>query len=154
MTQAPVLPTIITDADKPGPALPMECSPGSQSMCEKIKYFCSFFAVHLLILVVIACVSMQYCTLQIHPIGLFILLILTLTWLAYVEGLHYGVVALEKRDMTEYELAFPRAFKTHKVVNTTAKVSTPRTCLLIIARIRTHPNSTPELTPCNRSRSF
>lgn len=57
-----------------------------------------------------------------HPVGLFIILILALTWLAYVEGLHYAVVSLEKREMAEFEQSFPRAFKTHQVVNSTEKV--------------------------------
>ena len=71
--------------------------------------------VHLLILVAFISIGHKWCVLQFHPVGLFIVLFLALTWLAYVEGLHYGVVSLEKRDMSQYEQSFPRACKTHKV---------------------------------------
>lgn len=86
------------------------------------RYFCSFVVVHLLLLVAFISIGNQWCVLQFHPVGLFIVLFLALTWLAYVEGLHYGVVSLEKREMAEYEAMFPRAFKTHKMVDTTLKV--------------------------------
>lgn len=59
---------------------------------------------------------------QLHPVGLFIILILCLLWLAYVEGLHYGVVSLEKRDLTPYKEVYPRAYETHKLVNDTKSV--------------------------------
>ena len=57
-----------------------------------------------------------------HQVGLFIVLFLALTYLAYLEGLHYACVSLEKRNMKEYELTYPRACKTHLLVNTTQKV--------------------------------
>ena len=76
------------------------------------------------LLVVVACISIanQYCILKIHPVALFILLIIALTWLAYIEGLHYSVVCLEKRDMSSYTEMYPLACQNHAKVNTTEKV--------------------------------
>ena len=68
------------------------------------------------------CIANRYCILKIHPVGCFILLIFALTWLAYLEGLHYACVALEKRDMSEFEEEFPRAVANHADMNDTAKV--------------------------------
>ena len=89
---------------------------------ERFKYFYSTIIVNLL--VVVACVSIanQYCILKIHPVALFILLIIALTWLAYIEGLHYSVVCLEKRDMSSYTEMYPLACQNHAKVNTTEKV--------------------------------
>lgn len=76
----------------------------------------------LLVIVAFTSIAHQWCTLQIHPVGLFIILFLALTWLAYVEGLHYGIVSLEKRDMTPYKELYPRAFNTHLLVDDNNKV--------------------------------
>jgi len=43
----------------------------------------------------------------------FILLIGATTLLGYVEGLHYGVVSIEKWDMTKYVESYPRAIIIH-----------------------------------------
>ena len=114
--------TVSTIPNEPPVVSDGECSPEAKSMCEKIKYFLSFSAVHLLLLVVVVSVGNKYCVWQFNQAGLFILLILALTWLAYVEGLHYAVVSCEKRDMSQCKDTFSRAFKTHQLVNTTQKV--------------------------------
>ena len=38
------------------------------SICERVKLFCSFIVVTLLILVVFTGISMQYCVLKVHPL--------------------------------------------------------------------------------------
>lgn len=45
-------------------AVTMFCKGG---VCEKVKLFCGFVAVTLLILVVITGIILQYCVLKIHP---------------------------------------------------------------------------------------
>ena len=67
-------------------------------------------------------VSLQYCVLQTHPAALFILLIFALTLLAYVEGLHYGVVSIEKWDMAQYGEKYPRACKVQKLAPTAGQL--------------------------------
>ena len=94
----------------------------ASSVCEYLKYFFSAVVVHLLILVAFIGISMQYCVLKLHPVGLFILLIFALVLLAYVEALHYACVAVERWDMSAYTEIYPRACKTQALVNTTEKV--------------------------------
>ena len=67
-------------------------------------------------------VANKYCILQLHPALNFILLAGAIVLLAYVEALHYGVVAIEKWDMDKYALEYPRACKMHKLVDTPVKV--------------------------------
>ena len=70
-------------------------------------------------------VSLQYCVLQAPVPALFILLLLALTLLAYVEGLHYGVVSIEKWDMAQYGDKFPRAYKVQQLApNAGTKIPT------------------------------
>ena len=58
---------------------------------------------------------MQYCILDAPPAVNFILLILATTLLGYVEGLHYGVVSIEKWDMAKHLETYPRAVEIHDV---------------------------------------
>jgi hypothetical protein len=95
---------------------------GPNIWVERFKYFYATVIVNLLVLVAVICIGNQYCVLQIHPAGLFILLIIALIWLGYIEGLHYSVVCLEKRDMAQFTEMFPLACKNHAKVNTTEKV--------------------------------
>jgi hypothetical protein len=90
--------------------------------CEKIKLVVASAIVFLLILIVFIGVSKSYCVLQIHPAINFILLFCALTLLAYCEALHYAVVSVEKWDMSVHAEQFPRACKTHKLVDTPTKV--------------------------------
>jgi uncharacterized membrane protein (Fun14 family) len=92
------------------------------SACEKIKLLTGTLAVSLLTLVIIVGVSLKYAVLQLHPAINFVLLVLGLLLLAYVESLHYAVVAVEKWDMSLYADRFPRAAKCHSLVDTPEKV--------------------------------
>lgn len=92
------------------------------SWCETLKLFLGTCAVTLLILVVIIGVALEYSVLQINPAGNFVLLAVGLLLLAYVESLHYAVVAVEKWDMSLYAERFPRAAKCHSLVDTPEKV--------------------------------
>lgn len=90
--------------------------------CENIKLILVSIIVFLLVLVVFVGVSLTYCVLKIHPAANFVLLFGALTLLAYVEALHYAVVAVEKWDMTKYADKYPRALKCHALVDTPEKV--------------------------------
>jgi hypothetical protein len=79
-------------------------------------------AVFLLILVVFACVALGYSVLQAFPAINFVLMFGCLILLAYVEALHYSVVAIEKWDMAQYAERYPRAVKCHSLVDTPEKV--------------------------------
>ncbi len=92
------------------------------SWCESIKLVVASLAVTLLIIVVFVGVALKYSVLQVFPLVNFIILFFCLTLLAYVEALHYGVVAIEKWDMSIYADRFPRAVKCHKLVDTPQKV--------------------------------
>ena len=82
---------------------------------EYVKFtWCTLF-VTFSVIVIIAAVSLTYCTLQIFPLVNFILLIGALTLLGYCEALHYGVVSLEKWDMSAFAAKFPRAKKCHEL---------------------------------------
>jgi len=89
---------------------------------ENVKLFLAFCVVTILILVVFTGVALQYCILQIHPAALFILLFLALTLLAYVEALHYSVIAIEKWDMEKYKDKYPRAYQCWLYANTPQRV--------------------------------
>ena len=60
------------------------------SVCEYIKLFIASGVVTTLVLVACVGISNQYCILQIQPAGLFILLILALVFLMYLESLHFA----------------------------------------------------------------
>lgn len=92
------------------------------SWCEKIKLLTGSIAVVLLLIVIFIGIINEYCTLKIHPAGNFVILFFSLLLLAYVEALHYGVVAIEKWDMSIYAERFPRAVKCHSLVDTPEKV--------------------------------
>ncbi len=79
------------------------------SFCEQIKYFIVTVVVFILVLVIFVGVADGYSVLKVHPALNFILLLGALVLLAYVEALHYGVVAIEKWDMEKYKENFPRA---------------------------------------------
>jgi len=89
---------------------------------ENLKLFCATCAVTCLLLVLFTGVALRYCILQIHPAGLFIILFLALTLLAYVEALHYGVIAIEKWDMEKYKDKYPRAYQCWLLANTPQRV--------------------------------
>lgn len=92
------------------------------SNCELVKLVISSITISLLILVVFVGVSSRYSILSINPIINFVLLFFSLLLLAYVEALHYAVVAVEKWDMSVYEEEFPRAVKCRSLVDTPEKV--------------------------------
>jgi hypothetical protein len=94
----------------------------ASKICEQIKLVIASMAVFLLILVIFVGVSLKYCVLQLFPLVNFILMFGCLILLAYVEALHYAVVAVEKWDMAQYADTFPRAVKCHKLVDTPQKV--------------------------------
>jgi hypothetical protein len=78
--------------------------------------------VTILIIVAFAGISLQYNVLQVFPVINFVLLFLALTLLAYVEALHYAVVAIEKWDMSQYAEQYPRVVKLFKLVDSRQKV--------------------------------
>lgn len=92
------------------------------SFGEYLKLFVATCVVTILIIVVFAGVSLQYCILQVHPAVLFIILFLALTLLAYVEALHYSVIAIEKWDMEKYREKYPRAYKCWLLANNPQRV--------------------------------
>lgn len=92
------------------------------NFCENLKLFLAFCVVNVLVLAAFAGIALTYCVLKLHPAINFVLLILALTLLSYVEALHYAVVAVEKWDMSQYADRFPRAVKCHKLVDTPEKV--------------------------------
>lgn len=93
-----------------------------QRICENLKLFISFGLVNIFVLVAFAGIALSYCVLKLHPAANFILLFFALVLLAYVEALHYAVVAVEKWDMEQFADRFPRAVKCHKLVDTPEKV--------------------------------
>ena len=78
--------------------------------------------VTLSILVICHGIVQDWCVLKFNPAALFIILILALTLLAYVEALHYSNVSVERWDMSVYQEKFPRACKVQLLVNSNVKV--------------------------------
>jgi hypothetical protein len=102
--------------------------------CENIRLVMSTIIVYCLVAVVFAGVAQGYSILT-APIAVnFILMTGCLIMLAYVEMLHYSVVAVEKWDMSELAANYPRAVKCHALVDTPVKVTTPplNSCLAIL----------------------
>lgn len=60
------------------------------SACEYIKLFIATGVVTLLVLVACVGIINQYSILQLHPVVLFILLVLALVFLMYLESLHFA----------------------------------------------------------------
>lgn len=89
---------------------------------ERLKLFIASCVVAALMVVIVVGIINEYCILRLHPAINFILLFGAIILLAYVEALHYGVVAIEKWDMDQYALTHPRACKMHKLVDTPVKV--------------------------------
>jgi hypothetical protein len=92
------------------------------ALCENIRLVVSTIVVYLLCAVVFAGVALGYSILPAPPAVNFVLMFGCLIMLAYVEMLHYSVVAVEKWDMTELAANFPRAAKCHALVDTPEKV--------------------------------
>lgn len=90
--------------------------------CEKAKLVISSAAVFLLLLVVFVGISLTYCVLKLFPAINFVILLVCIILLAYVEALHYACVAVEKWDMQLYAKDFPRALRCHALVDTPEKV--------------------------------
>lgn len=90
--------------------------------CERIKLVIASIAVTLLLIVIFVGVALHYSVLALNPIGNFILMFFCLLLLAYVEALHYAVVAVEKWDMSIYQERYPRAIRCHSLVDTPEKV--------------------------------
>eukprot|EP01041_Mallomonas_annulata_P010730 gene10730-22416_t len=78
---------------------------------EYFKFIWCTIYVFLNVLVVFYGMAVGYTILQIFPLVLYIILFFSLTLLGYCEALHYGVVAIEKWDMTQYKEKFPRAYQ-------------------------------------------
>ena len=73
------------------------------TLVDKALYGLFTLIVGASVLVVIYGIAMQYAVLQVHPAVLYVVLILTLTLLGYVEALHYSNVAIELYDMSPYQ---------------------------------------------------
>lgn len=95
---------------------------GFAFFCENVKLVLGSIAVFLLILVVFVGVSLTYCVLKLFPAINFLILIVCVVLLAYVEALHYACVAVEKWDMKLYGEQYPRAVKCHALIDTPEKV--------------------------------
>lgn len=92
------------------------------SVCENIKLVLGSAVVLTLVFVVIVCVASGYSILPAPVPVNFVLMVCCLTWLAYVEALHYSVIAVEKWDMAQYKDKYPRAVCCHSLVDTPTKV--------------------------------
>jgi hypothetical protein len=90
--------------------------------CERIKLMLASIGVFLLVLVIFVGIAFQHNVLKINPAANYVIMFGCLLLLAYLESLHYAVVAVEKWDMKLYADRFPRAVKCHKWVNTPEKV--------------------------------
>lgn len=90
--------------------------------CENIKLVLVSIFVTLMIAVIITCVTLGYSVLKVFPLVNFLLIVLCLVLLAYVEALHYACVAVEKWDMEPYEQEYPKAVRSWRLVNTPEKV--------------------------------
>ena len=62
----------------------------TQQAVEVVKLVGSTCVVMLLVLVAFTGMSNQWCVLQVHPAGLFLILFFCIILLAYVEALHYA----------------------------------------------------------------
>lgn len=91
-------------------------------MCEDAKLVLGSVAVFLLLLMVIVGVSLTYCILKLHPTLNFLILVVCIVLLAYLEALHYACVSVEKWNMSEYIDQYPRAVRCRALVDTPAKV--------------------------------
>ena len=78
---------------------------------EYLKFLWCTVYVFLNVILVFYGMCVGFTILQIFPLVLFIILIFSITLLGYCEALHYGVVAIEKWDMTQYKDKFPRAYQ-------------------------------------------
>jgi len=88
------------------------------SIGEYVKLFIASGVVTVLVLVVFAGIALEYAILELPPIANFILLFFALTLLAYVEALHYSVIAIERWDMEKYVDKYPRAVACWRLCNT------------------------------------
>jgi len=77
---------------------------------EVLKYIWCTIYVFCCVLIVFYGMCVGFTILQVFPLVLFIVLGVSITLLGYCEALHYGVVAIEKWDMTQYKDKFPRAY--------------------------------------------
>lgn len=68
------------------------------------------------------CIAYGYSVIQIHPAANFVILFVALIMVAFLEGLHYGVVSIEKWDMAAYAKDYPRVCKLALLVDTPEKV--------------------------------
>lgn len=80
---------------------------------EYVKFAWNTAFVGLCVIMILVGVSLQYCILTAPPVVNFILLLGATTLLGYVEGLHYGVVSIEKWDMGKHLETYPRAVLIH-----------------------------------------
>jgi len=78
---------------------------------EYVKFVWNSIYVFLCVLVIFYGIAVQYTILQVFPLVLYIVLFFSLTLLGYCEALHYGVVAVEKWDMSQYKERFPLAYQ-------------------------------------------
>jgi len=78
---------------------------------EYFKFVWNCIFVFLNVLLIFVGIAQSYCILKIFPLALYIIMVCSLTLLGYCEALHYGVVAIEKWDMTQYKDKFPRAYQ-------------------------------------------
>lgn len=118
---APVIPTHVHRADEEFKLNPFDACCRT-SFCEYFKLAVCSVAVAFLVIVAIISISRGYALLPLHPAGVFILLFFALVLLAYLESLHYAVVAIQAWPMHEYADRYPRAAKMHALVDTPEKV--------------------------------
>ena len=104
----------VSRVDANSTELPYEHHP----FVEYLKFTWSCCIVIFAIVVICAGISSNYSVLSYRPEVLFVILLLSLLLLAYVEGLHYAVVSVERWDVAKYRNRFPRGYRTHSLVNT------------------------------------
>ena len=69
---------------------------------DSTLHILSTLVVGLSVLIVMYGIAMQYTVLRIPSVASYILLLTALVLLGYLEGLHYGIVAVQMYDMTTY----------------------------------------------------
>lgn len=92
------------------------------SPCELLKLIICSLAVGFLVTITVICINKEYSLMPLPNYGIFMLLFFCIILLAYLESLHYAVVAIQAWPMHEYANRYPRAAKLHKLVDTPAKV--------------------------------
>lgn len=89
--------------------------PATTSACDIFRYILSTVITLASIALVFYSIGKGYAALPGHPAVLYVLFILVLILLAYLEGLQVAVLALERVPSESLQHSYPRAYRTHKL---------------------------------------